>query len=72
VAPCVLVCSIAPLPDERHITGHRRTEVIVDMYRRCAGRLEVHGGGPANVYEMDSRVGIASLDEALRGIQADP
>src|SRR6266566_6188177 len=40
--PRVHVCSIACLPDERHITGHGYALAIVDTGRVCAGYLNVH------------------------------
>jgi hypothetical protein len=40
--PRILVCSIACLPDERHITDPRSSTAIVDKDRVCAGHLDVH------------------------------
>jgi hypothetical protein len=37
-----LVCQLACLPDERHITGPKYTTAIVDKDRGCTGDLDVH------------------------------
>ena len=53
--PRVLVCSIACLPDERHITGPRSGIAIVDTDRVYAGGLDVHRVASVDVHDVGSR-----------------
>ncbi|SRR6266705_260820 len=71
----VLVCSIACLPDERHITGPRSGTAIVDKDRVCAGHLDVHFVLVVDVHDV-ARSGTESTGDG-RGrtvvrSQADP
>ena len=53
--PRILACSIACLPDERHITGFRSGTAIVDTDRVRAGHLDVHRVGEVDEHDVDSR-----------------
>jgi hypothetical protein len=46
---------IACLPDERHITGLRRTTGITDTDRVCTGHLDVHQSQPVDPHDVGSR-----------------
>jgi hypothetical protein len=51
-----LVCSIARLPDERHISSvNNKRGDIVDTDRVCAGHLDVHHVGTIVVHDVQSR-----------------
>src|SRR5437899_1971229 len=56
----LLVCSIACLPDERHITGLRLTSDIIDTDGVCAGHLDLHRVGGVDVYDVGSHCGTLS------------
>ena len=73
----VVVCSIACLPDERHITGQRCSgTAIVDTDRVCAGHLDVHRVVIVDVHDVGSRCATISTGDGLgqkaARFQADP
>ena len=74
----VLVCSIACLPDERHITGPRSGTAIVDKDRVCAGHLDVHLVLQVDEHDVDPYIAIESTGDGRtarargRRFQADP
>ena len=74
--PRVLICSIACLPDERHITRDRSDSAIMDTDRARAGHLDVDGAGEGDGYDVGSRCATVSLGDGRRGpvvrFQADP
>ena len=74
LGPRVLVCSIACLPDERHITGHRKKSAILDTDRVCAGHLDVHPVEDVDEHDVASRYVTESLGDGRGGrrFQADP
>ena len=72
--PRVLVCSVACLPDERHITGPRHATKIADKDRVCAGTPDVHVVVATDEHDVDSRSATGSLGDGRAGprFQADP
>ena len=54
------MCSIACLPDERHVTGPRCSIAIVDKDRVCGGHLDVDRVVKVDVHDMVSRYGSVS------------
>ncbi|SRR6266478_9541109 len=72
--PRVLVCSIACLPDERHITGPRFGSAIVDTDRVCASHLDVNEVVEVDEHDVVPCCVTKSLGDgrAVRRFQADP
>ena len=70
----VLVCSIACLPDERHITGPRYGIAIVDTDRGSAGHLDAHLVQGVHEHDVGPSCATDSLRDGGTGrrFQADP
>src|SRR6266571_6656830 len=74
-----LFVRFAYLPDERHITGPRKTGIgIMDTDRVCAGHLDVHLVLQVDEHDVDPYIAIESTGDGRtarargRRFQADP
>src|SRR5438067_2048983 len=65
-SPRVLFCSIACLPDERHITGSSTSTAVMDTDRVCAVYLDVHLVVEVDGDDVSSRRGTEPPAEGYR------